>query len=50
VEMPRKRISNNFKKPVKELWHKFSLQGLTPQKFIEIVNKIINGELKLHKR
>lgn len=48
--MPRKKKPKPFKKPAKELWHKFSLQKLTPQKFIEIVNKIINGELRLHKR
>lgn len=48
--MPKKKKSQKFNKPVKELWHKLSLQGLSPQKFIEIVNKIINGELRLHKR
>jgi len=49
VEMRKRKESELFTKPVKELWHKLSLQGLTPKRFVEIVNKIINGELRLHK-
>ena len=41
--------SDEYRKPAKESWHKYSLQGLSLQKFVQVVNKIIRGELRLLK-
>jgi hypothetical protein len=49
VEMSRQIKSEPFRKPDKELWNKYSLQGLNLQKFIQVVNRIIKGELRLLK-
>jgi hypothetical protein len=49
VEMCKEGKSDEYRKPAKESWHKYSLQGLSLQKFVQVVNKIIRGELRLLK-
>lgn len=47
--MSKERKPEPFQKPAKELWDKYSLQSLAPKKFIQVVNRIIRGELRLVK-
>ena len=49
VEMSKEGKSVPFRKPAKELWNKYSLQGLSLQKFVQVVNRIIKGEFRLLK-
>jgi len=41
--------SDEYRKPAKDLWNRYSLQGLTLKKFIQVANKIIRGEFRLLK-
>ena len=33
--------------PAKEYWHLYSLQGLTPSRFVNVVGDILDGRLAL---
>ena len=49
VEMYKEDNKDDYRKPAKDLWHRYSLQGLTLKKFIQVANKIIRGEFRLLK-
>jgi len=49
VEMYKEDNKDEYRKPAKDLWHRYSLQGLTLKKFILVANKIIRGEFRLLK-
>jgi hypothetical protein len=44
---PRKK--ETYKKPKKVCWHLYSLQVLTPEKFIKVINKILRREFSVIK-
>lgn len=44
---PKKKES--YKKPKKICWHLYSLQGLNPEKFIKVIDKILRREFLLIK-
>lgn len=44
---PKKKES--YKKPKKNYWHLYSLQGLTSEKFIRVIDKILRRECMLIK-
>jgi hypothetical protein len=47
--MSRQEKSEEFRKPAKELWNKYSLQNLSLKNFIQVANKIMRGEFRLLK-
>ncbi|MEZ5357918.1 MAG: hypothetical protein R3F48_03745 [Candidatus Zixiibacteriota bacterium] len=44
---PKKKES--YKKPKKSCWHLYSLQTLSSEKFIKVINKILRKEFMLIK-
>ncbi len=44
---PRKK--ERYRKPRKICWHLYSLQALNPEKFIEVIDKILRREFMLIK-
>lgn len=42
--MPKSNAIEQQHLPQKTFWHPYSLQSLTPEKFIKVVNLILKGE------
>jgi len=42
--LPKSKRIEKSHIPQKTLWHPYSLQSLTPEKFIQVVNLILKGE------
>jgi hypothetical protein len=47
--MQREGRKEEYRRPDKELWNKYSLQSLFAKRFIEVTNKILKGEYRLLK-
>jgi hypothetical protein len=52
IEYPRRRRNNSKTKsrammPPKNIWHPYELQNLTSDRFANIVNQIIKGQISL---
>jgi len=42
--LPKSKTVEQQHLPQKTFWHPYGLQGLTPEKFIKVVNLILKGE------
>ena len=47
--MAKEGKRGDYRKPAKEYWNRYSLQGLTLKKFVIVANKILKGEQRLLK-
>lgn len=46
--MPARKEADKFAKVgIKDCWHPYGLQGLSPEKFVNIASRILRGKLEL---
>lgn len=44
---PRKEVERFARVGTKDCWHPYGLQGLTPDKFVKVVSRILSGKFEL---
>jgi len=44
---PRKEVVRFASVGIKDCWHPYGLQGLSPEKFVKVVSRILTGKFEL---